>query len=84
MWEVREPAIVIDVQVGQHDPSHITGPYTQRAELWTDFRIAFDPKLHFPPPVRMEGPGGLKKVRPLTRVHDDHAFGVVNDPDIRW
>src|ERR1022692_2813698 len=49
---------------------------------WTN-QPTVDAKRHFPSNVRMERFAGLEQMRPLARVHHDHAFRMVDDPRIR-
>src|SRR5262245_36474611 len=84
VWEVRKPAIMIDVQVGQHDAFHVPRPNTQRAQLRTDFLVALDSKPDFPAHVRVQRPGGFEEMCRLTRIHHDHAFRMIDDPCVGW
>jgi hypothetical protein len=76
-------AVVVDVQMGQDDASYITGPDTEGSQLRTDLLVTVDAKRHFPSNVGMKRFTGLEQMRPLTRIHHDHAFGMVDDPRIR-
>jgi hypothetical protein len=80
---VCKATIMVDVQMGQDDPFYITGPYAEGAQLRTYLLVTVDAKRHFPSNVRMERSAGLEQMRPLARVHHDHAFRMVDDPRIR-
>src|SRR5262249_26813236 len=45
--------------------------------------IPLDLKRHLPSPVRMQGFGAFQQVCSLSRIHDDHAFRVLEDPCVR-
>jgi hypothetical protein len=75
--------IVVDVQMGQDDASYITGPDAEGAQLRPDLLITLDTKRHFPSNVGMERLAGLEQMRPLARIHHDHAFRVGDDPRTR-
>src|SRR4029078_11054420 len=80
--EVCESAIVVDVQVCEHDSPHITRHNTECAQPGTEFLLWLDSKLPLPAHVRMQGTGGVDEMGRLARIHHDHAFRMVDDPCI--
>src|SRR5262245_2934624 len=64
----------------EHDLFDIPRSDAERAQLRANFLLMLDAKLHFPSVVGMQGPGAVEQMRPLTRIDDDDAFGVIDDP----
>src|SRR5262249_33020748 len=75
--------VVVDVEVREHHSLHISWANPQAPQLWPDFVIGFDPEHDLPSHVGMERFAGLQEMRPLARVHHDHAFRVIDDPHKR-
>ena len=80
--EVRKSAIVIDMQVSQHDSRHVVRRNAQRTQLRAEFLVGRDSESDFPAHVGMQRRGGLEEMSPLTRVHHDHAFRMLDDPSV--
>jgi hypothetical protein len=80
---VREAAVVIDMEMRENDSFHVEWSYGECTQLRADLLILFDPKRHFPSPVRMQGFGAFEQMCSLARIHDDHAFRVLDDPCVR-
>src|SRR5262249_23461132 len=79
---MHKPAIVVDVQVSEHDSFHIARSDSQRAQLRTDFLVALDSKPDLPAHVRVERPGGFQEMGRLPCVHHHYTFRMVDDPDV--
>src|SRR3954447_18999111 len=73
---MRQAAVVIDVEMREHDTFDIDGPDAECAQLRADLLLPVDPKRHLPSSVRMEGGGAFEQLRPLPVLHDNHAFRV--------
>ena len=80
---MREAAVVIDVQVREDDAFDIEASDAQRAQLWTDFLFAFETKRDLPSMIGMQRPARFEQMHARTRVDDDHALRMVDDPGIR-
>src|SRR5262249_33962502 len=82
--EVREAAVVVGMEMGEHHAFHISRPDAEPAQLRTDFFLALDPKGYIPSVIGMEGPAAVDEMRPFARIDNDHAFGMVDHPCVGW
>src|SRR5262249_5641553 len=80
--KVRETAVVIDMEMREHDAFHIPRADAERAQLRADFLLPLDSKRHLPAMVGMERCGTVEQMCPLPGIHDDYAFGMLDRPRI--
>jgi hypothetical protein len=79
---MREPAIMVHVQMGQHHALHVARPDSERAQLRTDLLFGLDAKRDFPADIGMERFSGLEEMRALPGIDDDDAFAALDPPRI--
>ena len=81
LGEVGEAAVVVDVQVGQHDRAHVIRPDAERAKLGADLLLAFDIEAHAGAEIRVPL---RQRLEPDigARIDQDDAVAMLDRVDI--
>ena len=79
---MRQPAVVIHMQMGEDDAFDIARADTECAQLRTDFLFGLDPECDLPADVGMQRLAGFEQMRALPGIDDENAIAAVNDPRI--
>ena len=77
-----QAAVVIHVQMREHDPLDVTRPDAERAQLRPDLLLRRDPEADLPADIRMERARVIQKVLALPGIDDDQAVAVIDQPGI--
>jgi len=52
--KVRKAAVMVHMQMGEHDAFHVARPDAERLQLRTDLLFAVDAEPDFPPDIRVK------------------------------
>ena len=83
MRKVRDAAIVVDVQVREHNCSDVAGADTEAPQLRTELLLGLDIEADAQLKIRMPARQRFQ-TRVGAGVDDDDAFGMFDRPGINW
>ena len=80
--EMSKAAIVVHVQMRQHNFLHFARSDPESSQLRSNLLLALNPERDFPSDIRMQRLAGFEKVRALTGVDHNDAIAMLDSPRI--
>ena len=77
---MRQPAVMVHVQMGENHPLDVARTNAERAQLRTDLLFAVDAKRDLPADIGMQRLAGFEQMRALPGIDNDNAFAGVDRP----